>query len=320
MSAKGDQMGADVLAKHPATKVHTWRGKYPRLFAISAAAVQNVDPSNFTITNTWPWADVVEFAPAVSSLNDFTFTVRVGKKSEVLKYSADNRAPLLCDLQRYAAADGGAKKYMAVKFSRAAVRVECALEVGSWYIAISEPSGKRVSLYPFKEITCVRTLKDDPSAFLISVGCRPRLYATPERSEVLRVLMGSLTRLGMTSVISELPATTAEFRSERMALGNDGAPKIAEFEVLKLTPKWPSPRTRKLVVTETTLVERDSGTYAVVGARPLTTIFSLTRHWDEPQKVRSPRRTCKVTRPPPLARECSCTATDTQTCVHTRTH
>jgi hypothetical protein len=93
--------------------------------AVNTLRLQNVDPSNFSITNTWPWNEVVvsdpiasvsrapavylccarfvvqEFAPAVSSLTDFTFTVKAGKKSEVLKYSSDTRNQLLCDLQRY---------------------------------------------------------------------------------------------------------------------------------------------------------------------------------------------------------------------------
>lgn len=288
MASKGDQMGADVLSKHMSTKVHTWRGKYGRIWALTPSAVQNVDPGNFSITNSWPWAEVVDFAPAVSSVTDFTFTVRAGKKTEILKYAADHRAALLCDLQRYASGpDGaaGARRFMAVKLTRHSSRAEAILEVGSWYVACLAPDGRRLSLYPFKEVAAVKQLRDDPSALLIYAGGRPHLFATPERGEVLRLLSAHLTKLGLTALISDVQPTAAEYRAERLALGNDGAPRIAEFEVLKHSSKAPAPRPRRLVITETCVTERDAGTYAVVSSRQLASVHALTRHWDDPQRL-----------------------------------
>ena len=52
----------------------------------------------------------------------------------------------------------------------------------------------------------------------------------------------------------------------------------------QVTPKSPAPRPRKLVVSETHLTERDIGTYAIITARPLSTIAALVRLWDDPQR------------------------------------
>jgi len=308
MAAKGDPMGADVVSKHLSTKLHTWRGKYARLWAITPTAVQNVDPSNFSITNSWPWSDVVDFAPAVSSVNDFSFTVRSGKKSEILKYSADFRAPLLCDLQRYSTGDSPAtaRRFMAVKITRASSRQEAVLEVGSWYVACLAPDGRRVSLYPFREITALKQLRDDPSALLVYAGNRPHLFATPERSEAMRLLSGHLTKLGMTAIISDVQPTAAEYRAERLALGNDGAPRIAEFAVLKYSAKSSVPRTRRLVVTESSVTERDSSTYAVVSSRPLGQ--STASRGTGTSRRSSPSSTATAARartPPACGRRCS---------------
>jgi hypothetical protein len=138
---------------------------------------------------------------------------------------------------------------VAVKITRASERKEAALELGTWFIAALSPDGKRVSHYPFQQLTAVKQLRDDPSAFLLYLHGRPRLYATPERGELMRLLSGHLTRLGLTSVISDTPSSTSDYRGERLAVGNDGAPRVAEFEVLKRTPRWPTPRTRKMTVT-----------------------------------------------------------------------
>ena len=74
---------------------------------------------------------------------------------------------------------------------------------------------------------------------MLYVNAKPRLFATPERGEFMRLLTAHLTRLGLTGVIGDATAsvTTADFRTERLAHGNDGAARIAEFEVLKVRPR-----------------------------------------------------------------------------------
>jgi hypothetical protein len=71
---------------------------------------------------------------------------------------------------------------------------------------------------------------------VLYVNGKPRLFATPERSDLLRLLTAHLTRLGLTGVLGDASSaiTTADFRTERIAHGNDGAARVAEFEVLKV--------------------------------------------------------------------------------------
>ena len=53
-SSKGDPLSLDVLAKHLSTKQHTWRGKYNRVWALTASGIQHADPADFNVTNSWP--------------------------------------------------------------------------------------------------------------------------------------------------------------------------------------------------------------------------------------------------------------------------
>jgi hypothetical protein len=112
-------------------------------------------------------------------------------------------------------------------------------------------------------------VRDDPSAVVLYINGKPRLFATPERGEdreeerwrgkrpwaaappppflpytsfphrpgeFMRLLTSHLTRLGLTAVIGDASSaiTTTDFRTERLAHGNDGAARIAEFDVLKV--------------------------------------------------------------------------------------
>jgi hypothetical protein len=59
------------------------RGKYARLFAMTKTTLLNIDPDNWSVTNTWPYpTDVVDFSPNVSSPDEFTLTVKDGKKNK----------------------------------------------------------------------------------------------------------------------------------------------------------------------------------------------------------------------------------------------
>jgi hypothetical protein len=58
-STKGEALGQDVLARHMSTKHHSWRGKYQRVWAIKKECLQHADPADFSVTNVWPWDDVV---------------------------------------------------------------------------------------------------------------------------------------------------------------------------------------------------------------------------------------------------------------------
>ena len=237
------------------------------------------------------YSDVIEIVPVATSVNEFTFTAResASKKPEVFKFLSDQRSTLLVDVERWRTGgdkDAGAKRFMGVKISRAAARVEAVLEVGSWYLAVLGADGRRVSLYPYKEVTAVRALRDDASAVAVTVHGRARLFALPERSELLRTISAALARLGLSAVVSDAGVTTAEYRAERAAHGNDaGATRVGEYDVLKITPKFTMPRSRKLVITEFAFTERDATTYAVVSSRPLVSVFNLVRHWDEPTKL-----------------------------------
>ena len=100
----------------------------------------------------------------MSSVNDFTLTVRTGgKKTEVMNFSAPSRSALLCDLQRYSAGTTNSRRFIAVKVTRQSVRQECAFELGTWYAAVYAPDGKtRLSMYMFSELTAVKVRGGSP--------------------------------------------------------------------------------------------------------------------------------------------------------------
>lgn len=262
-----------------------WRGKYERFFAFTNSSILNIDPGNWTITNVWSLSDVVDFAPNTSSPDEFTVTVREGKKNSVLKFGCAYRALLLNDLQRYRKGADESQSFRCYKITRNHQREECTLKVRPSGLSHVNIEGEEITTYQYREIDAVRKVRDDASALVLVTGDRQHLYVTPDRDHLVNQIAQAVTKLGQSSVVEDSSVTMQDFRNYRTFLGNDDAPKMAEFEVLKVTPRFPTPRPRRLVVTETNIVERDPKTYAVISARPLTAVFSIVRQWNEPQQL-----------------------------------
>lgn len=276
----------EVESKFLTLKSHALRGKYARLFAMTKTTLLNIDPDNWSVTNTWPYpTDVVDFSPNVSSPDEFTLTVKDGKKNNVLKFTCQWRSDLLCDLQRFSSAAVPGRRFVGFKITRALVRVECMIEVQRAAILHIASDGSVRSTYYFRHCNGIKAFSDDASAFALYFNGRPRMFASPERDALLRIVAEALTKLGLSSIMSDERLSTTDYRTVRAAHGNDRAPKLAEFDVLKVTSKYSTPRPRRLVITENSITERDTSTYTVISCRPISTLFAIVRHWDEPQKV-----------------------------------
>ena len=227
----------------------------------------------------------MDFAPSVSSPEEFTVTVKDGKKNNVLKFGCAYRASLLNDLQRFRPNAMTGTRFMCVKITRSHQREDCVLVVREFGIGHVNKEGEEITTYKYQNITGVRRVKDDPSGIVLVTGDRQHMYATPDRESMMKQIAAAVTKLGRSQIVDDAVMTLQDYRNYRTFLGNDGSPKMAEFEVLKVTPRFPTPRVRKLTITETCIVERDTKTYGVISARPLTNVFQIVRQWDEPQNV-----------------------------------
>jgi DnaJ homolog subfamily C member 13 len=279
---------AGILANYVVTKISSWRGRYQRLFALLEGGVVNVDPLNFQVTNMWRYgSEVVDFSPSVSAENEFTMTVSNGRRNEVLKFGCERRSELLTDLAKFGfgRTPDTRRPFMGLKITRSGGRSECILEVRPYGLAQVSMTGEQSSEWSFKEVQSINPAADDASAVILEVHGRLRMFALRDRAGFLAAASEVATKLGRTGTVSTSGISVTDFRTSRVKHGNDGSPVVAEFDLTKVTPRHPTPRARRLVLTETRIVERDSSSYQVVSARPYAAVLAVVRPCDEPQHV-----------------------------------
>lgn len=170
--ARGESLGTaatDMKYRFMVVKKSTWRGSYPRLFAISRSHVLNVDPSNWNTTNSWALdGEVVGFSPQLSTDVDFTVTVREGRKNSVIKYTCNQRVDLLNALSRMRPLAAPLKPFVAVKISRQHTRINCVLGAAPYGIEMYTPAMEPLSTYLYKDIEKLQIIGDDPTVLAVS--------------------------------------------------------------------------------------------------------------------------------------------------------
>jgi DnaJ family protein C protein 13 len=281
----------DATRKFVVQKVHSWRGKYPRVFCLAETGFSTLDPKNFTVTNTWKYSEIMALTASEGDPKEFVIVLpkeggMLGKKSMSLKFVCEYRSYLLSELQkmRGAGAAGRAPRILCSKMTRHDNRRECLLEATVSSLLQWAPDGTLLSTYDYKDVEKVIMLSDEAGFAVYSLG-RGKLFLTPEKKELVGSMRAAAAAIGVNIHLSSKAMTLDEFQAERAQYGVSSLPALAEYRVNKLSARYTEPVARKLITNQESLVERDSKTFSVVSSRSLRSIFALVRYWDEPQKM-----------------------------------
>lgn len=295
--------GVSAVSKFLALKMHNWRGQYQRVFSFGDGIFQTLDPATFAVTNAWSYTDIIELLPDSENADQFTITLpssggMFSSKEMTLRFSTPHRLPLISELHRLRCiatknmGGGPPHEQKAKKFTRTGDKRECVVIVGPTALIVTrrpvagESRGTTLSTYPFKDIRQIRECKDDDSGIVLVIFGRGRLYFVENRSKMISEITKAASLVGLKLEVNAGAVTVNQCRASRARLGiDDTLHTLAEFFVEKHTPKHDRPVTRRLVLNEESVVERDVRTYGVVSLRPLSQIFALVQSWDVAQRL-----------------------------------
>lgn len=68
----------DIKAQYITTKIHTWRGKYQRLFVIGNNGFATCELSTQSITNEWSYTEDFMDAESTEKEDEFVVTIKKG--------------------------------------------------------------------------------------------------------------------------------------------------------------------------------------------------------------------------------------------------
>ena len=93
-------MDRGYVAVFQTKKIRLLRGASQRIFGLSHKEFETVDPSDFTVTNTYTYDKLIDIRCSQQDETEFILEIReqVGKRSDNVKFRCEHRADLLTAL------------------------------------------------------------------------------------------------------------------------------------------------------------------------------------------------------------------------------
>lgn len=316
MSSENHDLATFFVVKHS-----TWKGKYRRIISIGTNAITTYNPTNFEVTNIWPYSDIVNVSPcnAKSSNKEPTLTtggqdlfsltfIEKGRSQKTYRFASEYRSEILCEVLKHRNQFAEITTSLTTERSpvvRFAVekhrwndkKVPVILEIG--HAGVTQRvanTGSVIVTYLYKDIDNLSTVTDLPGGFIISTSGfgRQHLFESNGRDDLLkRIIDLAWTNCGFVIRLTRNPVSLQQFSGLRFGRysTDESVTSLFEFTVHKFNTGRinMSPDSlekwpkRLLCLTETCLVERDPPTYSIVTVKPLREIIALIRHSNNPQ-------------------------------------
>lgn len=250
------------------TKI-SWRGKYKRILSIGNHALTTYNPSNYEVTNQWPYSEVLGMK-AVDKF-EFALTLNRKKKKETMKFTCDFRSELLFEFLRVKLNPEDqrrdCKRYEAYKHHWSGIKLPIILEVNLYGVLQLEPTTKhQLAVYPFYGIEGIALVEDSSQGIVLRTAGFNRLHMfdVPNRNEFCTKINENALNHAACPIKQLKPFNSMnQAVLERLGIYSldQHLTSLIEFSVHKMSHRHPDSVRRLLCLTETCLLERDPDTY-----------------------------------------------------------
>ncbi|XP_042237903.1 dnaJ homolog subfamily C member 13-like isoform X4 [Homarus americanus] len=287
------------VACYLVTKHSAWKGKYKRIFSVGNAGITTYNPGSMEVTNQWYYHDFLNITPALKGVgqvpNEFIITMRKGKKVDHMRFSSEHRTDIISEalVFRHNFAEGiiDNLRANAQKVHWSEARHPVVLEVTPCSVdQLDAATGAPLASYMFKDIEALVPVSDIPGGLCIQSGGFGRLhiFSTDRRDEILKKVEDNAKKYIGIAITAKKVCITLQLAMETRVgkySGDEHITSLCEFLVHKVSHRHNDPVRRTICVSETCLLERDPNSYAIVTLRPLSEVFALVRHLENPQKL-----------------------------------
>ncbi|ETW10342.1 hypothetical protein, variant [Aphanomyces invadans] len=278
----------EFVARFQTTKI-SWKGKYERIFALSATRFCTIDPKDFDVTNSWPYQGLSSFELDLNDDHVFTLVILGPKKEEQLKLRYKHRAYLLTEFLRMHAANAQTLtrsppqplQCKATKLTRLGVERECILEIAADALVYKEvlPSSSNtpavLERVPFTDIDHITPVTNSTTGCIIGYYGKQTVFFTMDRSFLFGNMEKAAARIGL-RLASRGKLTLEQVDADKPVF--DPAECIVQFPVQKFSKRHEKPERRILALIPAALLELDPKSLVVLSSVPLRSLFGLVRH------------------------------------------
>ncbi|RYH32347.1 J domain-containing protein [archaeon] len=254
-----------------------------RIFQLTQAVGQTLDPSSFKVTNTFPYdkislsADEKNSDQVVLELDKTTYVYKTAYRSHMLCQMFEcitKKAP--SKLPSFGPFDG-------LRLRKNGVQVQCQLFIVSFGIVEQDIYGN--ILQEYKWVNILRFGADEQNqAFFFEYSGRTKIFYMQNLDRLIQVCKGQIKQLGMDKVPYVPNQTVSVIMKYRLEAYSSIPAAVSVFDVNKYTRRSPRPLSRQLHISEEFVTEMDASGFQFVSFQPVSMIYALVRSWDNPRQ------------------------------------
>ncbi|KDO30246.1 hypothetical protein SPRG_19798 [Saprolegnia parasitica CBS 223.65] len=284
-----------------------WSGKQERILGLRAYTFATLHPKTGAITNEWSYEAISSIELSHEDKTEFTINMPGLKKKVQLKMRFRFRAEVLQALARARASFSMERRSrnmnVLAKLTSFAAHVEvfvpdaadpgriqctlaeCMLQVG---VDAVYQTGGTADIFPYAEFTkiqCIDLALDDPTLLGIVAGDMVHIFHTSAPNDVVRAILDAALSHDVSVAINR-ETTASDIQAQHMQFAGftDGG-ILCRYDVqipILLEDGQSELYGRSFLLTDSVVCEMDDGNI-VAFAQPLTKLFELVRHEDDPQ-------------------------------------
>jgi hypothetical protein len=250
-----------------------------RIFQLSKLVAQTVDPSTFSVTNTFPYENLNNVTLDDKNPEQFSFEF----DRTVFTFKTTYRAHLLCQLYECICKKAPNKLKVTGPFECERLRkngthVDCKLSLTYFGIIEFDPFGNIVQEY--KWINISRCGMDESSnGFFFEYSGRTKIFLSNNVVMIVNTCKLLLKLLGLDRVPVLSAQPLGVIIKYRLDTYSSIPSAISVFDVNKVTKRSSRPLPRQLHVSEVYIKETDSSGFQTLSFHRIDSIYALVRIW-----------------------------------------
>ena len=274
---------ADIIAQFQTTRIRLLHS-YKRIFQLTRDSALTLDPSTFSVTNTFLYSNIAKLGPD-DKIED-QFVVECDKTTYNFKTAF--RSQILCQLYECIQKKHPQKfksfgPYLAHRLRKNGSRLECRVVAATYGLVETDPAGRIVQEYKYVNISGYG-VDEQSRAFFLEASGRSKVFIVDDMTALVNGFRGQLKQLGLEKVqitTNKKAEEITALRVQRYAATGLG---VAQFDVSKVTKRSARPVPRQMHVTESFVIEKDLSGFQYVSFQRVTSIYAIVRSWTSPRE------------------------------------
>eukprot|EP01035_Chromulina_nebulosa_P018453 gene18453-24160_t len=272
----GDSNG--VLAQYQTTRIRAlgWTS-YKRIFQLAKEFARTLDPSDFRVTNKFPYNGIVRVWPDDKTTDQFNLEY----DRTVFVYKTLYRSQLLCQLFEYiyksSSNKAKAQPINSQRISKNGLRTDCKLTSLTYGIQETNHSNKILQEYYWINISNI-LIDEKSNGIVIEYSNRIKAFIIQDLAGFINNSKGHIKNLGITNIsIMSNQSLPTQLNLRNEAYTKTGM-AIAIYDINKYTKRYERSAARQFHITEDFIIEKDSSGFQYVSYHKVTDVYALVRN------------------------------------------